>query len=52
MPCYEFFVKFQFFDLANLFELYRKKDEPYIDSNSLKMFIERPFTKNNLVYDI
>ena len=52
MPCYGFFVKFQFFDLANWFGPYRKKDEPYIGSNSLKMFIRRPFTKNNVVYGI
>ena len=52
MLCYDFFVKIQFLGLANLLGLYRERDEPYIGFNSLKMFIKRPFTKNNSVYEM
>ena len=51
-PSYDLIVKFEKIGLTALFGPYRKKDEPYIGSNSLKMFIRRPFTKNNVVYGI
>ena len=37
MPFYDFIVKFRNFDLADLFEPYRKRDEPYVSSNGLKL---------------
>ena len=51
-PCYDFIVKFQKIDLTDLFGPYRKKDAPYISSNSLETLIKPPFIKNNLVQDI
>ena len=47
--CYDFIVKFQKIDLTDLYGSYRKRDEPYISSNSLKMLLKRPSIKNNLV---
>ena len=49
MPCYDFIIKFQNFDLTDLFGPYRKRDEPYISSISLKMQMKRLSIKNNLV---
>ena len=49
MPCYDFIVKFQNFDLTDLFGPYGKGDERYISSISLKMLMTRPSMKNNLV---
>ena len=51
-PCYDFIVKIQKIDLTDLFGPYRKKDAPYISSNSLETLIKPPFIKNNLVQDI
>jgi len=51
-PCYDFIVKFQKNDLTDLFGPHRKKDAPYISSNSLETLIIPPFIKNNLVQDI
>ena len=48
-PCYDFIVKFQKIDLTDLFGPYRKRDEPYISSISLKMLMKRLSIKNNLV---
>ena len=52
MPYYDFIVKVWNMDLADLFGPYRKRDEPYIGSNSLKMFIVRPFILRDLVLSI
>ena len=52
MPCYDFIVKFRNFDLADLFEPYRKRDELYVSSNDLKLLIGCLFIINDLVSSI
>ena len=52
MPHYDWIVKFQNWDLGDFFTSYWKRDEPYIGSNSLKMFIVSPFIIYDLVLSI